>query len=139
MTVPTQISAALAGYAASFSALDTAAICRFWLIPAAISAGAQTTCFGSRAALAQNVEALCSFYRRQGAAGACVSVSSCNLILPSCANVSAACTLLDADGGIVNAWTHHYTLRQAEGVWRIAFAVADEEIAAWARRGTPLG
>lgn len=124
----------VARYAAAFSGFDVNAICSFWLLPAIVSVGAVTTSFRTIAELHSNVTSLCEFYRGQGMARAEVTLRNVTLPLPDCAYVSARYDLTAADGAPVAGWTHHYTLRLIDGDWRIAFAIADEEIAAWETR-----
>jgi hypothetical protein len=134
-----QISDFMAAYAEGFTTRTPAETCRFWLFPATISAGESVTCFDDEAAFARNVAALGDFYRRQGVTRAEKSVTDCRLVLPGCAFVTTDDRMYDATGALVNRWRHHYALRKVGADWRIAFAVADEEIAAWHDRGTPLG
>lgn len=133
------ITDCLAGYAVAFSGFDIDAICGFWHLPAVISVGERVTCFETVEGFRQNAAALCSFYRAQGVAGAEAALTACHRPLPDLAHVSTAFTVSRADGSFVAQWSHHYTLRRIAGRWRIVFAAADEEVAAWAARGTPLG
>lgn len=134
-----EIAECVKAYAVAFSGLDIDAICKFWHVPAVISAGETVTCFETVERFRDNVAALCAFYRAQGVAAAEIVLTACRMPLPSLAHVSASVALRRADGADVAEWTHHYTLRRFAGRWRIVFAAADEEVAAWAARGTPLG
>ena len=62
----------------------------------------------------------------------------CSLLLPTAAQVSVRYLVMDDDMTSICEWTCHYIVRRVSNNWKIAFAVSDEEIDAWASRGTPF-
>jgi hypothetical protein len=134
-----QITAMFDRYVTSFSSWKTEAICGHWCVPATISVGDQITTFATIAELGNNIDVLCSFYRDQGVDRADAKVLICRLLLANAAQVSVRYTVTCPDNAIICEWTHHYIIRCVDNDWKIAFAIADDEIKAWAARGTPLG
>ena len=139
MKIDAQVTAMVSAYAGHFSDFDSEAICQFWGIPAVISARRNMTYFATYADLKSNVEALCQFYKGQGAKKADVSVVACVPVLTDCVHLSTRYHLSDDKGNGVTQWMHHYVLRRLSDDWRFVFAIADEEVFAWERRGTPIG
>ena len=134
-----QIGQMMDEYASSFADFEASKVASFWLFPALICVGATSTCFSSIDAFADNAIALNAFYNEQGVARAEKSVIACDFVLDNCAHVTTLDKLSDANGGLIVSWRHHYTLRLVdEHKWKIVSAIADEEIEAWSRRGTPL-
>ena len=125
-------------YVGAFSRGDVDAVVGLWRFPATISTRERTVAF-DEPGFRKNVEALCSFYRRQGMAEARKTVSASLHLAPNVASVTTEDSLLDGTGNLIAAWSHGYLLREDEdGIHAIA-AIADGEVEAWAARGTPLG
>lgn len=133
-----QIDATFDAYAERFGAFDTDGICDFWIVPAVISVGGTNSIFESDDAFKCNITSLCKFYKKQGVERAVARVSSVEMLTPSCALTSVEYAVYDNQCNPINDWKHLYILKNLDRRWRITFALADEEVAAWERRGTPL-
>jgi hypothetical protein len=55
------------------------------------------------------------------------------------AAVKTCYELLDAAAHLITRWEHAYLIRETEAGLRPIAAIADNELAAWNARGTPLG
>ena len=62
-----------------------------------------------------------------------------NALYPGIVIVRTEDTLFDKDDVLITSWEHVYLLRQTGARWRAIAAIADGEIEAWEKRGTPLG
>ncbi|MGE3647910.1 MAG: hypothetical protein AB7G10_06215 [Reyranellaceae bacterium] len=125
-------------YAEAFSAGSIDRIEAAWSFPAFMCFGGRQSAL-DRDAFHANAVKLCAFYVAQGVVRAEKEVLELNRLTGTTASVRTADILRAVDGSIVAAWEHVYLLVEtADGV-RIAAALPDNEIRAWAERGTPLG
>lgn len=126
-------------YANTFADWKTEEISKHWCIPATISLGDQVTTFATREDFHSNTDVLCEFYRAQGVEHAEAHLLCSTMLLPSAAQASVRYIVTGPEKVAICEWTHYYVVRRIGNDWRIAFAIADDEVSAWAARGTPLG
>jgi hypothetical protein len=127
-----------AGYAAAFGRRDVESVAALWAFPATLVARGRSVCFDA-AAFRANTEKLCAFYARQGMAAAHKAVLGAEELFPGLWLVRTADRLTDAAGAEIAAWEHLYLIAETEAGLRALAAMADGEVAAWEKRGTPLG
>jgi hypothetical protein len=125
-------------YSEAFARFDPVAISAHWAYPAYFCAR------GKRASLAApefqaNAEALCAFYRAQGVARVAATVAQVDWLFDGLALARVGYELADDAGTPVAAWDHIYLVSATDGGLRLAVAMPDGELDAWAARGTPLG
>ena len=126
-------------YADAFATLEPEAISEFWIVPSTISVNDQIAVLATEKEFRSNAEVLCTFYEKQRVKHVHAQVLDCKLLLPNAAQVSVRYVLMGREMSSICEWTSHYILRRTQENWKIGFAIADEEIRAWAARGTPLG
>lgn len=125
-------------YSDAFARFDAAAISAHWAYPAYFCAR------GKRASLAEpefraNVEALCAFYRAQGVKRVAATLRQVEWLSDSLALARTHYRLADGAGAPVAEWDHHYLVSATDDGLKLVAAMPDDELDAWAARGTPLG
>jgi len=125
-------------YVAAFGRRDLDAISALWAFPATIIARGRSVCFDA-AAFRANSAALCAFYDRQGMAEAQKTVLAAEALFPGLWLVRTADRMIDAQGREIAHWDHAYLLTETEGGPRAIVAMADGELDAWEKNGTPVG
>ena len=58
---------------------------------------------------------------------------------PETVSMTVADQMLTKDGAVIVEWQAAYVLQLIDGKWRAVMALADGEVSAWEKRGTPLG
>jgi hypothetical protein len=134
----TQVETYFHDYAAAFSRFDVDAVGDLWAYPAYMVGR------GKRAVLDAeqfriNTMGLCAFYKYQGMARATKRVLDFTPLTATTASVRTADQILDADGQPIIAWEHVYLLSDTPDGIKAVTALPDNELDAWAARGTPMG
>ena len=127
-----------ARYQDAFSTLDVEAIGDLWSFPAMIH-GPVANWVLTKADFQTNTQNLCDFYVRQGMARVEAVVTDFLALADNVASVGVQYTLYDRDGQKFIEWNHAYVLRDTGGDIRAISTICDGEVAAWEKRGTPLG
>jgi hypothetical protein len=139
MSLESDIALFFHAYASAFTSCDVEAIGDLWAYPAFLTAGERTATYPDGEAFNGNTEKLCEFYRAQGMHEAEKEVISIQELYPSIVQARTKDILRDKNGDVIAEWEHVYLLREYTDGWKAITAVADGEIAEWARRGASVG
>ncbi len=132
MAVQDEIRAFFAVYVEAFASGDAVAITELWE-PVGLFPSPTGNFAMERDAFREHCVGLLDFYRKQGVAKPTGELLSADELFPNVVQARMAYRMLDAQGGSVAEWEHVYILRKTDQ-WRVSLAIADEEMAAWARR-----
>lgn len=139
MRIKDQIISTMDAYAKAFAAYDADRIAQFWMFPCLVNVRDKSASFENADHFKHNLAGLLRFYQKQGVATAKKRVIDTAVNVPSCLFITTFDQLFDDQHRLITSWNHYYMLRRTkDGFWKIAVSVADEEIDAWASRGTPL-
>ncbi|MEM6625166.1 MAG: hypothetical protein AAF719_00520 [Pseudomonadota bacterium] len=138
------VRATLAGvcdrYAKAVSTYSVAKIGKFWAFPALISVNGAQIAFKSQEAFDANTENLFAFYKEQGVVSASRRLANAMIIAKDMASIVVDDVVYAADLEPIASWRASYVLRRTRGnTWKIIFASADGEAAAWKAMGATLG
>jgi ketosteroid isomerase-like protein len=134
--IAAEIAAFFAGYVDAFAREDADGVCARW-DPVGLFPSPTGNFAMERAPFRDHCATLMGFYRSQGVARPVGSLLSVSLLFPTVAQARMGYRMLGPDGALVAAWEHVYILRKTDD-WRISAAIADDEMAAWARKGASL-
>lgn len=126
-------------YVTAFSNYDTPGISSHWTFPALIVSSGRSLTFKSAEHFDQNTSALLDFYKVQKVDRAVRSVIEYLEMNPETVSMTVADQMLTKDGAVIVEWQAAYVLQLIDGKWRAVMALADGEVSAWEKRGTPLG
>ena len=132
MAVQDEIKAFFATYLDAFARGDAVAITELWE-PVGLFPSPTGNFAMERDAFREHCVGLLDFYRRQGVAKPTGELLSADELFPNVVQARMAYRMLDAQGGSVAEWEHVYVLRKGDQ-WRVSLTIADEEMAAWAKR-----
>ncbi len=128
-----------ASYIDAFNSADARKITAHWSFPALIYQAGGRIVFDDAEKFTRNTKALLGFYERQGVAWAERTLVDTLSMGPEGLAITVKDRMLAENGEEIVEWRAAYLLQTVAGVWRASAAFADGEMAAWARRGTPLG
>ncbi|MEM7641405.1 MAG: hypothetical protein AAF366_02635 [Pseudomonadota bacterium] len=135
-SVVEEIEVFFASYVRAFADEDADALSELWdpvgLFPSPIGNFSM-----EREAFRAHCVTLMDFYRQQGVVRLEGDVLSVDELFPDVVQARIAYRMLDRDGAVVAEWEHVYILRKSER-WRVSLTIADDEMAAWAKRGADL-
>ena len=126
-------------YVTAFSNYDAPGISSHWTFPALIVSSGRSLTFKSAEHFDQNTSALLGFYKTQDVYRAVRSMIDYLPMNPETVSMTVADQMLTKDGAVIVEWQAAYVLQVIDGKWRAVMALADGEVAAWEKRGTPLG
>lgn len=138
MPIEQAIAAFFELYTSAFSRCDVNKISELWTFPAFITGESRSAVFDNAQSFEKNTTALCDFYKRQGMKRAHKTVLSAQALYPGVVLARTKDELFDEADELITQWEHTYLLRNTDDGWRALAAVADDEMQAWASRGTPL-
>ena len=133
MAVQEEIEAFFAAYLDAFARGDAAAITELWE-PVGLFPSSTGNFAMERDAFREHCVGLLDFYRKQGVAKPTGELLSADELFPNVVQARMAYRMLDAQGDCITEWEHVYVLRKSDQ-WRVSLTIADEEMAAWAKRG----
>lgn len=126
-------------YVTAFSNYDALGISSHWTFPALIVSSGRSLVFKSAEHFDQNTSALLGFYETQNVERAVRSVIDYLPLNAETVSMTVADQMLAPDGSVIVEWQAAYVLQLIDGKWRAVMALADGELEAWGKRGTPLG
>ncbi|MEM8825294.1 MAG: hypothetical protein AAGF30_16930 [Pseudomonadota bacterium] len=131
-----EIEAFFTAYVAAFSEEDADALSDLWE-PVGLFPSPTGNFSMEKEAFRAHCVTLMDFYRSQGVARPEGKLLSADELFPDVAQVRMAYRMLDGDDAPMAAWEHVYILRKSDR-WRVSLTIADDEMAAWARRDAHL-
>ena len=90
-----------------------------------------------REAFREHCVTLMDFYRNQGVTKPVGELLSAGELFPNVAEARMAYRMLGSVGDLIAAWEHVYILRKTDR-WRVSLTIADDEMAAWAKKDAQL-
>lgn len=128
-----EVAAFFAAYVDAFAREDAAAISELW-DPVCLFPSPTGNFAMKREAFRDHCATLLGFYRDQGVARPVGELLSASELFPGVAQARMVHRMLGRDGELVAGWEHVYILRKTDR-WRVSLTIADDEMAAWTRRG----
>lgn len=133
-----EIEAFFTAYVEAFARGDAVAVSELWE-PVGLFPLASGNFAMDRPAFREHCARVIDFYRGQGVTTPVGKLLSAVELFPNVALARMAYRMLGRDGELIAAWEHVYVLRRTGAggktdAWLVSLTIADDEIAAWARR-----
>lgn len=127
------MAAFFVAYVDAFAREDAIAISELW-DPVGLFPSPTGNFAMERDAFRDHCVTLMGIYRDQGVERPMGELLSASELFPGVAQARMAYRMLGRDGDFIAGWEHVYILRKTDR-WRVSLTIADDEMAAWAKRG----
>jgi hypothetical protein len=125
-------------YGAALQSGDITALLPVFAEPCVVQTRNFVAVFDTRADMAVNNEALVAFYRQQGVSKVDLQINEVDPLHRHFVQMQVRYRLLDVDGAEIVRFTSIYSLKHEGERWLIHQVISQDEVDAWAARGTPL-
>jgi hypothetical protein len=125
-------------YGSAFQTGDMDALLPVFAEPCVVQTRNFVAVFETRADMAQNNNALLAFYRRHGVVKVDLQIKEVDPLHRHFVQMQVRYRLLDADDVEIVKFTSIYSLKHEGERWLIHQVISQDEVDAWAARGTPL-
>ena len=135
-SVEKEVEQFFVAYVDAFAREDPLALSELW-DPVGLFPAPNGNFSMDREAFREHCAKLMGFYRDQGVRKAEGELLSAAELFPNVAEARMAYRMLGDEGDLIAAWEHVYILRKTDR-WRVSLTIADDEMAAWSKRGAQL-
>jgi hypothetical protein len=125
-------------YGSAFQTGDVDALLPVFAEPCVVQARDFVAVYNRREDISANNNALLAFYRLQGVTKVDLQIAEVDPLHRHFVHMQVRYRLLDRDGDEVVHFTTIYSLKHEGTRWLIHQIIAQDEVDAWAARGTPL-
>ena len=134
--VEKEIEAFFVAYVDAFAHEDALTLSELW-DPVGLFPSPTGNFSMDREAFREHCVRLMGFYGNQGVAKPVGELLSAAELFPNVAEARMAYRMLGEEGDLIAAWEHVYILRKTDR-WRVSLTIADDEMAAWAKKGVQV-
>jgi hypothetical protein len=125
-------------YGSAFQTGNLEALLPVFAEPCVVQTRNFVAVFNTRTDMAMNNEALLAFYRSQGVAKVDLQINEVDPLHRHFVQMQVRYRLLSQDGDEIVRFTSIYSLKHEGERWLIHQVISQDEVDAWAARGTPL-
>ena len=126
-------------YASAFQTGDMDSVLPIFAEPCMVHTRLGSSVYMKRSDISVNNKMLLAFYRSQGVVRAEATITEIDPLHRHFVQVFVNYRLINADNADVVSFTTVYGLKQDGERWVIHQVIAQDELEAWAARGTPMG
>jgi ketosteroid isomerase-like protein len=126
-------------YGSAFQTGDVDALLPVFAEPCVVQTRDFVAVYNKREDISANNNALLDFYRRQGITKVDLQIAEVDPLHRHFVQMQVRYRLMDTDGNDVVQFTTIYSFKHEGTRWLIHQIIAQNEVDAWAARGTPLG